>query len=860
VTKEEIKNPPKLAEWILSCVYPDKGDFTSLGDFREEYFEVYQSSGPFRANLWYWMQIAKSIPGFIRNKSHWSIVMINNYLKTALRNIKRHKGYSLINIMGLAVGMAASLLIFLYLQRELSYDMFHRNVDRIQRVLLLDKNLGTNAGINYVAMAPEIPKNIPEVEEAVRIMQQGHQKVKVGEKRFYTRAMALADASIFKIFDFDLAYGDPSTALQEPYTAVLTQDLAKILFAGENPMGKTFIWGSREIKVTGLLADIPDTSHLQFDVLVSLNFPHEKGGLGERLRSWGWVNAPTYILLREGADTSSLEGKLIALLRKNGIAENFTVTHQPLKDIHLRSKNISFDSHNQNKGDVGHVYSLAAVAFFIILIAVFNFMNLSTARSHKRAREVGIRKVVGAKRKQLIWLFLGESLLLCLSGLVIALGLAALGGALLNSAYGTHLNLNVLIQLPTAAEILTGAVIIGLLGGIWPALALSSFYPKQVLRDISQRGGYNTWLRRTLVIVQFAISIALIVCSAVIYKQMHYIKNKDLGYDRSEVLTLFLDEEARASFEPLLEKLAQSPAILSWSASGRLPGRTIGRVDAHPEGWAQTDPWNCFIMSIDEYFIETLGLELIEGRNFSHEFGTEAEKAVIINQTAASSLGWDNPIGKTFENGQFRVVGLVKDFHFATLHHKVEPLVMSFLPGANVYLSLKLQADVIPKAIEHLQGVWKELFPGSLLEFSFLDDEFDQLYRREQSFGSLSRGFTLLAIFIACLGLFGLASNMAEQRTKEIGIRKVLGAGVGELVILFSKTFLKLVLLANLLAWPAGYFLMRRWLQDFVYQIDLDFGIFLLSMLAALCIALLTVSYHSVKAATANPVDSLRYE
>ncbi|MFA9452632.1 MAG: ABC transporter permease, partial [Candidatus Aminicenantaceae bacterium] len=507
--------------------------------------------------------------------------MWKNYLVTAIRNLSKHRGHSLINILGLAVGMAASLLIFLYVQRELSYDMFHAKADRIHRVLLLDKSMGvsnTYAGITFVAMAPEIPEDVPEVEEAVRIMSRGRQPLKIGERNFYTRDMAFADASVFKIFDFTLTQGNPDTALLEPYTAVLSRELAEILYGSEDPMGRTFIWQENEVRVTGLLADIPDTSHLWFDLLVSLNFPDEEGGFGEQLRNWGWISAPTYVLLREGAGPTELEEKLIGVLRKNGIEENFAVTHQPLKETHLYSKNVVFDRHNRNKGDIGYVYALAAVAVFIMLIAVFNFMNLSTARSHSRAREVGMRKVVGARRRQLIVQFMGESLLLCLGGLILAVGMVALAVAYLNSAHDMSLSLGTLMRFPTALGIVAGAVLTGLLAGIWPSFVLSSFHPNAVLRGGSQGAGYGLGMRRVLVVVQFGISISLIIGSGVVFQQMQYIKNKDMGYDREQVLTIQMTRETAVNFEPLIEKLGQSPAILSLSASGNVPGRTMSRT------------------------------------------------------------------------------------------------------------------------------------------------------------------------------------------------------------------------------------------------------------------------------------------
>jgi len=789
--------------------------------------------------------------------------MWKNYLITAIRNLKKHKGHSLINIMGLAIGMAVSLLIFLYVHNELSYDMFHSKADRIQRVLLLDKSMGvsnTYAGITFVAMGPEIPKDIPEVEEAVRIMGRGRQPLRIGDRRIYTQDMAMVDGSIFKIFDFKLTEGNPDTALQESFTAVLTREMATTLFGEDNPMGKTFVWGEDAVRVTGILADIPRASHLQFDVMVSLNFPDEEGSLGQNLRSWGWISAPTYVLLREGADAANLEEKLIGVLRKNGIEENFAVTNQALSDVHLHSKNVVFDGYNRNKGDISNVYSMAAVAFFILLIAVFNFMNLSTARSHGRSKEVGMRKVVGARRRQLIGQFLGESLLMCVYGLMIALGLVALALAYLKSAFDLHLDLGILLHPPIAAGILIGTLLTGLLAGSWPSFVLSSFRPTHVLKGASKSGSKGMGMRRVLVVIQFAISIALIIGSGIVYQQIKFIKTRDMGYNREQILTFSFNQETAAQYDTMIEKLAQSPAILSLSSSGNLPGRTMGRFGIQPDGIDQTDPWIVSGMGMDEHFIETLGLELVEGRNFSREFGTDAEEAVIINQAAAAAIGWEEPLNKTFDEGQLKVVGVIRDFHFATLRHVVEPLVIRFRPGANGLLSLKLRAGAIPDAIAHLQAVWNELLPGHPLEFAFLDDEFNMQYRREQSFGSLTRGFTVLAIFIACLGLFGLASHTVEQRTKEIGIRKVLGAGVGSLVTLLAKTYLKLVLLANLIAWPAAFFMMKRWLADFVYRIELGIGIFVISMVSAAVISLLTVSYHSIRAANTDPVRALRYE
>jgi len=795
--------------------------------------------------------------------------MWKNYLVTTIRNLRKFKGHTLINVLGLAVGMAASLLIFLYVHRELSFDQFHSKADRIQRVLLLDKNLGvtnTYAGITFVAQGPEIPKDIPEVEESVRIISRGRQPVHIEDRRYYIRRMALADPTIFKIFDFKLLKGDPGTALQEPYSMVLAETQATALYGDENPIGKTMIWGEYELTVTGTLDPIPDNSHIQFDALVSLNFPYVEGGFGEQLRSWrnigswGMISAPTYILLMEGASDADLEDKLIGVLRKNGIDENFAVTNQPLKDVHLRSKNVVFDNHNQNKGDAGYVYAMAAIAVFIMLIAIFNFMNLSTARSHSRSREVGMRKVVGAQRRQLIGQFLGESLLLCVAGLVLAIGLAQSTSQYLNSHHGMKLDFSVFLRPGIWGAILAGAILTGLLAGSWPAFVLSSFRPTQVLRGPGAAGSHGMTMRKILVVVQFSISIALIIGSSVVYKQINFIKNKDMGYEREQVLTIQLNRESASSFDPLVDQLSQSPAILSWSSSGNVPGRTMDRIGIVPEGATKEESWIVSGMIMDENFLDTLSIELVEGRNFSPEFGTDAEKAVIINEAAVRAFGWEEPVEKTFNTGELTVIGVIKDFHFATLRHIVEPLVIRFRPGANGLLSIKLKGGSIPEGLDHIEKTWSGLFPGVPLEYVFLDEEFDLLYRQEKSFGSLTWGFTGLAIFIACLGLFGLASHSVAQRTKEIGIRKVLGAGSLGLTALLSRTYLKLVLLANLIAWPVAYWLMRRWLMDFAYRTELGIGLFLLSLAAAAVIAVITVSFHSIRAANSDPVKALRYE
>lgn len=789
--------------------------------------------------------------------------MIGNYLKVILRNLKKHKGYSFINICGLAVGMTASLLIFLYVQKELSYDGFHAKADRIHRALLLDKSLGVSnnlAGITWPTLAPALKQELPEVVEAVRIWRRGRVGVDIAEQRFYTQNMVFADPEVFRIFDFSLEIGDPATALAEPFSAVITRTLAEKLYGQEDPVGKTFISNSVTTTITGILSDIPEHSHLLFDLMVSLKTPDNESGLGRRLQTWNWIAFPTYFLLNDAGAAEGLEAKMIAVIRKNGVSENFSVSHQPLKNVHLHSKNILFDRHNQNKGEIGYVYSLGAIAFIIILIASINFMNLATARSSNRAREVGMRKVVGARRQQLVYQFLGESLFLCLLAFVIALGLVMLLKEYAAAVYNFSLDLSILARPPVLAGMLGAVVLIGLVSGSYPALVLSSFRPVQVLKGAFKNSGRGVFLRRLLVVLQFAISIAMIISSGIVFKQMQFIRSKNIGYDRSQVLNISLSQDMAANFEPFTEKLAQSPDILSWSAADSIPGRGMSRTSIEPEGLGDDSGWVVSIMAMDEHYLKTLGMELAAGRNFSQEFSTDAREAVILNEAAVRALSWEEPVGKTFNKGRLKVIGVVKDFHFTSLRHQIEPLVIRFQPDAGGVLSLKLAAGKIMPAISFIRSTWAEMYPGNPLEFTFLDEEFDRLYHREQSFGSMTRAFTLLAILIACLGLFGLASHMVEQRTKEIGIRKVLGSTVTRIVYQLSRNYLLLILISNIIAWPVTYYLMNRWLQDFAYRTRMELSVFVFSTLAALAIALLTVSYQSIRAALANPADSLRYE
>jgi len=860
--KREYKKIPGIIGFLLDRMLPDSDNLYLKGDYEEIFNRISIDKGSAAAHLWISGQVLKSLPVFLFDSIFWSLIMIKNYLTIAFRSMVRHKGYTFINIAGIAIGFTASIIIFLYVYHELSHDRFHSKSDSIYRVLLIDRSLGVSnnhAGIITPTMGPALKKELPEVVESVRIWRRGRSPLNIGDRTVYSTDFAFADPEIFTMFDFGLETGDKNTAIVEPNTAVITRDMAEKLFGSEDPVGKSFDVTGRTLTITGILSEIPDNSHMKFDIIASINVSDTTSTFYTNLHRWNSFFMPTYIQLDNPESSEGLDEKMIEIIRKNGLEESFSVTHQPLHDIHLKSGGILFEGYNQGEGDINFVYSLGAIAFFIILIASFNFMNLTTARSANRAREVGMRKVVGAHRRQLIGQFLSESLILCISGFIIALILVLLLSRYIGSAYSLNLNLSLLAN-PLIIGGLTGAaVIVGLLSGTYPAFVLSSFRPVVVLKGVFRSSGHAVILRKLLVVLQFTASIAMIICSGIVIQQIDYIKSKNIGYDRSQVLTLTINRDMYDNFGPLTDKLVESPAILSWSSSDNVPGRGMARSGVLPEGAAEDETWVVSYMFADDQFVETMGMEMAEGRYFSRDYGTDTI-AVIMNEAAVKAIGWEDPVGKTFNRGSFTVIGVVKDFHFTTLHHQIEPLTILYRQGPNRVLSLKLKAGAIQEAVAHIEQTWNELYPGNPFEYSFLDDEFDKLYRNEENFGSMTRGFTGLAILVACMGLFGLASHTVQQSTKEIGIRKVLGASAKGLVMLLTKDFIRLVLIANVIAWPAAWYFMDRWLQSFVYRTDMDWSIYVISGGIAFIIAVATVSSQALRAAHANPVDSLRYE
>lgn len=808
--------------------------------------------------------------------------MFKNYLKIAFRNLLRYKIYSMINISGLTIGMACSVLILLFVKDELSYDTFHDNADRIYRLTRTEK-LGdkTFAVANTAsAMGPTMQQDYSAVEKVVRFWRlRSDVMLRFEEKKFHEHGFYFADGAVFDVFTFPLKSGDPRKALKDPYTMVITEEMAEKYFGDADPIGKVIsLDNSLDFKVTGVLHKIPRNSHFNFNFLASMaSFeelaPHYFRNLGV------WFNKGfyTYLLLQENTDISGLENQFPAFVEKY-MAESFSVVTnssyevdlnlEPLTDIYLRS---NLQSQLEPVSDMRYVYIFSGIAFIILLIACINFMNLATARSTRRAREVGVRKVLGAFRPQLITQFVCESTFLSIIALSLALGMVDVLLPFFNNLAGKALTMGYFSNTFTGIATIGIALFVGLLAGSYPSFFLSAFHPVKVLSGLSKSGSPSQpLLRKALVVFQFAVSIALIVCTAIISNQLNFIQNKKLGFDKEQLVVMPIKSgNMRRSYETIKSELLQYPNLLGVTAASGLPGQRLP-ADSYPVFLEGKDGENWVIQTtmVDHDFVETMGIKLTAGRDFSKEFPTDASSGFILNETAVKALGWDEPLGKkiTWEgdgpNGkkEGQVIAVVEDYHYQSLHQIIEPLILHIKPNRFSTIAVRIQAANVTETLAFLKDTWSKFDPQNAFEYSFLDEDLTNKYRSEIKLGKIFTYFSSLAIFIACLGLFGLASFTAEQRTKEVGIRKVLGATVANVTSLLSKDFIKLVLLANLIAWPIAWNVMNLWLEDFAYRTHIGWWVFVMSGGLALVITLLTVSWQAIKVAIANPVKSLRYE
>jgi putative ABC transport system permease protein len=812
------------------------------------------------------------------------MTMVKNYFKIALRNLWKYKGFTAINIIGLATGLACFILIALYVTDELSYDKYNVRAGDIYRVDA-DVKFGGNElrlCVSSDPMGATLKKDYPQVEEYTRIYaSEGSKLVKKGNEFINEDNIVYVDSTFFNVFTLPALSGDTKTALNEPNTVVITESTAKKYFAAPDAVDKTIEIEKKPFKIKAVIKDIPHNSHFHFDFLMSMK--NVEYGFGNYLS----MNFQTYILLKPGTDYHAFDRNFAQVVdkyvfpqakqymninsmddfKRAGNRLNYFL--MPLTDIHLKSNR--FPELGTN-GNIQYVYIFAAVAIFILLIACINFMNLSTARSANRAKEVGIRKVLGTERKSLISQFLTESTLMAIISLIIAVLIAYFTLPLFNNIAAKSLTISSIFSAQILPFLIALPFVVGIIAGSYPAFFLSNFKPITVLKGKTNTGFKKSYLRSGLVVFQFFTSIVLIIGTVVIYKQLNYIQTTNLGFNKDQVLIINGAGALGNNDEAFKNEVLNMPGVKSATISGFLPVSS-SRSDNSYSKDAVMDSKNALSMQswwVDYDYVNTLGMQIVKGRNFSKDFGSDSS-AFIINEAAAKVLGYDDPVGKkiytNFQNGPndrpqlktYNIIGVVKDFHYESLRQNIFPLGLR-LGHNNSLISFKIKTTDIKPLVGQVENKWKTMAAGMPFSYRFMDEAFDNMYREDQRVGKLSLTFSVLAILIACLGLFGLATYMAEQRTKEIGVRKVLGASISNMVAMLSKDFLKLVFISAVFAFPLAWWAMHKWLQDFAFRINIGWWIFIVAGVIASLIALFTVSFQAIKAAIANPVKSLRME
>jgi putative ABC transport system permease protein len=808
--------------------------------------------------------------------------MIYNYFKIAFRNLAKYKFISFINLFGLTIGLTCCLLITTYILNELSYDRYNKNADNIYRIT---RTFYSNDGVQALQLSTisppfgyYLPGDFPDIKKMTRLLGNGTTTFRYQDNIFNEKNSFFADENLFDVFTVNVVKGNPKTALKDPFTVMLTEEVAKKYFGNEDPMNKVLRANNQfDVKVTGVYKAFPSNAHLHPEILISFNTLKDSAVYGEKNLQTNWGNNSffTYILLPDKYPVKSLLAQFPAFLDRR-MASEYTgklpsqltkLGLQKLTDIHLHSHT---DYEAEPNGDITRVYIFAAIALFILLIACINYMNLSTARSTLRAKEIGIRKVIGARKKELIFQFLGESILLCWSALLLAGLCTFLALPFLNKISGQELSIHTLLQWKIIIPLLLTPFIVGIISGIYPALFMSSFQPVKTLKGLFRIGGRGISFRKVLVVTQFSISIILIIATAIVFQQLHYVQTKSLGFDKDKILTLAYSNEVSKQYDAFRTDLLKNAAFKDVTRSSRIPtGRLLDDMNAYTINGDSLQQVSTDIkyVCVDHDFTSTFNVPMKAGRFFSRDYGTDTS-SFVINESAAGILGWNNPneaIGKALKYGDTKgnIIGVLKDFHFESMHQAIIPMIFLLLPPSQSYynnVSVKIAGNDIASALSYMESTWKKFFPGTPFDYAFLDQKFDKLYASEQRQGTLFTLFACIAIFIACLGLFGLSAFTISQRIKEIGVRKVLGADVSGIVTLLSKDFLKLVGIAAIMAFPVAYYAMNNWLKDFAYRIHIQWWVFIIAGIIAAFIAFITVSFQAIKAAVANPVKSLRTE
>jgi putative ABC transport system permease protein len=808
--------------------------------------------------------------------------MIKNYFKTAFRNLLRYKGFAMINIASLTIGIVGCMVIGLFVWDEWQFDKKIKEGENIYRLYDQRKN---NTNTSYGAPVPPayttfLQQHYPEVEATTRILMSGDKfLMEAGEKRNYEEKGWFVDSTFLQFFSLKLSKGDLNTALSTRRSVVISEDLARRYFGNEDPIDKTIRIDKDTFAVKAVFAGLPSHFHLDFHYLMPLS---ATGISSQRMERWTWHQFFSYVKLKPGTNVQQLQDKFQAYMKKEifpmmtQAGTTFLAFFQPLKDIHLKSADFVYD--NAIRGNGTYVKALTIIAIFVLLIACFNFINLATARSFRRAKEIGVRKVVGAERKQLIFQFIGETILLSILAVFLATVATIFIIPVLNQFTGKSIEFNPVSNPALGGLLMIAGIVVGIFAGIYPALVLSGFQPIKVLKNMKLTGSGTPWLRQALVVIQFSLSALLIVSAIIVYRQTVYLSNKDLGFNKEQILFFQLRDSLgsnQKTLETFKTELKRSPNIVSVTSGYGLPGDqyagdgiTIPTKDGEKEYSA-----NVFVGDYD--YVKTLGLRIIAGRDFSRDMSTDEREAFIINETAVKELGYGTPekaIGQPMSWNEWvpadtlnpvkkgKVIGVVRDYHYKSLHEKLAASVIQLYPQVAVKVAVKLKTADVKNTIAYINNVWNQFVPAYPLEYKFMDESYGAMYKNEEKLASLLWIFTLMAIFVGCMGLFGLAAFSAEQRTKEIGIRKVLGANVFNIMGLLSKRFVILVLVASLIAFPVAWWAMNKWLQDFPYRIAISWWMFAIAAVAALVIALITVSFQSIKAAIANPVKSLRTE
>ena len=858
--------PPKIAEWIISLLTRRGNRQTLIGDLEEEYTLICTEDGKVRADAWYFTQIGRPFISFIRNRVLWSTVMLKSYIKIAWRNLIKFRKYSFINIMGLGLGLACCIVILMYVQLELSYDNYHEDLDRIYRIPMHKESSSRQISwaMNTAPLAPTLKALFPQVEKAGRLYFMNDVPIKVNGETRFEDDVAMVDQEIFDILTVSFLHGDPASALSRPNTAVLTREMALRYFGIEDVIGKTIQVGSEDIEITGIIQDSPRNTHMKFKILGALFFEEDPWWMNH----WPTVTTYTYVKLVEGTDPVVF-GKLISdtanervpELKRRG--ETVTFVLQPVKDIHLQSH---LNLEREPPGNPMILVVFSSTGVLILLISCINFINLTSARYVNRAKEVGVRKVSGAGRRQLIGQFMGESFVISFFALAIAIIAVNILLPLLNRLLSVHLEISDLISMASLMGIFIMTIIAGAVAGSYPAILLSSVQPVVALKHAVFHRHRGASARKILVIAQFVISITLIIGSIIIYRQIDFMKYKDPGFEKERKIVLSLPYNGLLTerYETVKEAFQDHPSIVGATVSSTVPGRQFSTNKIWISGHMNDRSMSLKFLRVDHDFIREYDLDVVAGRPFSREFTADKKfGSVIINESLMHAFGWETSeeaMKNTFFDPPRPIVGIVKDFHIRGFQHDLEPLYMNIWPERFRHITLSLETENMRQTLAFIEEKYKEFFPDLPIDYFFLESDFEHQYLTEERINRIFGVFTLLGILISSMGIMGLASYIAEQRTKEIGIRKTLGASVSGLMIFLTKDFGKWVLIASLIAWPIAYVALKQWMTNFAYRVSPGWLTFLLAGALYFVIAVTTAALQVFRTARRNPVESLRYE